>query len=104
MTTWDVGTLPRTVEVRRGDHLVTAYPALVDEGETVGVRVVPTEVEATRLTWRGARRLLVLVAGSPTKQVVKTLSPAHPAGAAVQPRRRDPRRWSTTASTPPPTS
>ncbi len=75
MTTWDVGTLPRTVQVRRGDHLVTAYPALVDEGATVGVRVVPTETEATRLTWRGARRLLVLVAGSPTKQVVKGLSP-----------------------------
>jgi len=75
LTTWDVGTLPRTVEVRRGDHLVTAYPALVDEGETVGVRVVPTEVEAARLTWRGARRLLVLVAGSPTKQVVKSLGP-----------------------------
>jgi ATP-dependent helicase HrpA len=36
---------------------------------------VPTEVEATRLTWRGARRLLVLVAGSPTRQVVKGLSP-----------------------------
>ncbi len=75
MTTWDVGTLPRTVEVRRGDHLVTAHPALVDEGATVGVRVVPTEVEADRLTRRGARRLLVLVAGSPTKQVVKSLSP-----------------------------
>ncbi|SOC49289.1 ATP-dependent helicase HrpA [Blastococcus aggregatus] len=75
MTTWDIGTLPRTVEVRRGDHLVTAYPALVDEGATVGVRVVPTEVEATRLSRRGARRLLVLVAGSPTKQVVKTLGP-----------------------------
>lgn len=75
MTTWDVGTLPRTVEVRRGDHVVTAYPALVDEGATVGVRVVPTEVEATRLTWRGARRLLVLVAGSPARQVVKSLSP-----------------------------
>jgi ATP-dependent helicase HrpA len=54
---------------------VTAYPALVDEGETVGIRVVATEAEAARLTWRGARRLLVLVAGSPVKQVVKTLSP-----------------------------
>ncbi len=75
MTTWDIGTLPRTVEVRRGDHLVTAYPALVDEGATVGVRVVPTEVEATRLSRRGARRLLVLVAGSPAKQVVKSLGP-----------------------------
>src|SRR3712207_7009402 len=53
--------------------LFRSYPALVDEGETVGVRVVPTEVEARRLAWRGTRRLLVLVAGSPVKQVVKTL-------------------------------
>ncbi|MGY1884524.1 ATP-dependent RNA helicase HrpA [Blastococcus sp. SYSU DS0753] len=75
-TSWQFGELPRTVEVRRGDHVVTAYPALVDEGTTVGVRVVPTEAEASRLTWRGARRLLVLVAGSPVKQVVKGLRPA----------------------------
>jgi len=55
--------------------VVTAYPALVDEGETVGVRVVPTEAEALRLSRRGARRLLILVAGSPARQVVKSLSP-----------------------------
>ena len=61
--------------MQRGAHVVTAYPALVDEGETVGVRVVPTAAEASRLAWRGARRLLVLVAGSPAKQVVKSLSP-----------------------------
>src|SRR5215207_8765996 len=75
LLTWDVGTLPRSVDVQRGAHVVTAYPALVDEGETVGVRVVPTEAEAERLSRRGARRLLVLVAGSPVKQVVKSLSP-----------------------------
>jgi ATP-dependent helicase HrpA len=76
LTTWAVGTLPRTVQVRRGGHDVTAYPALVDEGATVGVRVVPTQAEADRLTWRGARRLLVLVAGSPARQVIKGLSPS----------------------------
>jgi ATP-dependent helicase HrpA len=75
LTSWEFGTLPRTVEVQRGAHVVTAYPALVDEGETVGVRVVPTEAEAQRLMRLGARRLLVLVAGSPVRQVVKTLSP-----------------------------
>jgi ATP-dependent helicase HrpA len=75
LTSWAFGTLPETVRVRRGDHLVTAYPALVDEGETVAVRVVSTAAEASRLTWRGARRLLVLVAGSPVRQVVKSLSP-----------------------------
>jgi ATP-dependent helicase HrpA len=75
LTSWDIGTLPRTVEVQRGAHLVTAYPALVDEGESVGVRVLATEAEAERLMRRGVRRLLVLAAGSPVKQVVKTLSP-----------------------------
>jgi ATP-dependent helicase HrpA len=74
-TTWTFGELPRSVEVRRAGHVVTAHPALVDEGETVGVRVVPTEAEATRLSWRGARRLLLLEVGSPVKQVVKGLSP-----------------------------
>jgi ATP-dependent helicase HrpA len=75
LTAWTIGELPRSVEVPRGGHLVTAYPALVDEGSTVGVRVVPTEVEAHRLTWQGARRLLVLVAGSPVRQVVKSIGP-----------------------------
>src|SRR4051812_29257843 len=75
LTAWEFGTLPRTVEVRRGAHVVTAYPALVDEGDAVGVRVVPTEAEAERLNRRGARRLLILVAGSPVRQVVKSLSP-----------------------------
>ncbi|WP_448626664.1 ATP-dependent RNA helicase HrpA [Geodermatophilus sp. URMC 64] len=75
LTSWELGSLPRTVEVRRGAHVVTAYPALVDEGTTVGVRVVATEAEASRLTWAGARRLLVLAAGSPARQVVKSLSP-----------------------------
>ncbi|MCW2740702.1 MAG: hrpA [Blastococcus sp.] len=75
LTSWQFGTLQRTVEVQRGAHAVTAYPALVDEGDTVGVRVVPTEAEAQRLMRRGARRLLVLAAGSPVKQVVRALSP-----------------------------
>ncbi|RZU33374.1 ATP-dependent RNA helicase HrpA [Blastococcus saxobsidens] len=75
LTSWEFGTLPPSVEVQRGAHVVTAYPALVDEGATVGVRVVPTQAEARRLSWLGARRLLVLVAGSPAKQVVKSLGP-----------------------------
>ncbi|MGY1806662.1 ATP-dependent RNA helicase HrpA [Blastococcus sp. SYSU D00669] len=75
LTSWEFGTLPHTVEVRRGAHEVTAFPALVDEGATVGLRVVSTEAEATRLGWAGARRLLVLAAGSPARDVVKGLSP-----------------------------
>jgi ATP-dependent helicase HrpA len=75
LTSWEFGTLPTTVDVQRGAHVVTAFVALVDEGETVGIRVVPAHAEASRLTWRGVRRLLVLVAGSPARQIVKAMSP-----------------------------
>ncbi|QNG36280.1 ATP-dependent RNA helicase HrpA [Geodermatophilaceae bacterium NBWT11] len=75
LTSWTLGALPATVQVSRGGHLVTAYPALVDEGATVGVRVVPTAAEASRLTWLGARRLLLLSLPSPVKPVVKSLGP-----------------------------
>ncbi len=75
LAAWTVGDLPRTVEVRRGGHVVTAFPAVVDEGETAGVRVVATQAEADRLHWRGVRRLLVLAAGSPVRQVTKGLGP-----------------------------
>ncbi|MCW2584409.1 MAG: hrpA [Klenkia sp.] len=75
LTSWTLGELPATVQVSRGGHLVTAYPALVDEGATVGVRVVPTAAEASRLTWLGARRLLLLSLPSPVKPVVKSLGP-----------------------------
>ncbi|GHE11208.1 ATP-dependent RNA helicase HrpA [Klenkia taihuensis] len=75
LTSWTLGTLPETVQVDRQGHLVTAYPALVDEGTTVGVRVVPTAAEASRLSWAGARRLLLLTVGSPAAKVVKSLQP-----------------------------
>ncbi|MGY1740847.1 MULTISPECIES: ATP-dependent RNA helicase HrpA [unclassified Blastococcus] len=75
LTAWTIGDLPRAVEVRRGGHVVTAFPAVVDEGETAGVRVVATEAEAVRLHWRGVRRLLVLAAGSPARQIAKGLGP-----------------------------
>ncbi|MDI5940964.1 ATP-dependent RNA helicase HrpA, partial [Micromonospora sp. DH15] len=38
LTQWDFGTLPRTIEQVRAGYAVTAYPALVDEGSTVGVK------------------------------------------------------------------
>jgi ATP-dependent helicase HrpA len=75
LTAWTIGTLPRTVDVRRGGHVVAAFPAVVDEGETAGVRVLATAAEADRLHWLGVRRLLVLAAGSPARQVVKGLGP-----------------------------
>ena len=53
-------TLPKTIALPGTGQAVRAYPALVDEGETVGVRILDTP-EAQALAMRaGTRRLLVL--------------------------------------------
>jgi ATP-dependent helicase HrpA len=65
LRTWSFGTLPRTVEQERAGYRVTAYPALVDERDSVGIQVVETEVEQRHAMWQGTRRLLLLTLPSP---------------------------------------
>ncbi len=61
LTAWTIGTLPRVFEMRRGGHPVTAYPALVDEGASVAVRLFDTGPEQAEAMWRGTRRLIMLL-------------------------------------------
>jgi ATP-dependent helicase HrpA len=74
MRSWDFGQLPRTFERQHDGHEVKAYPALVDEGESVGVRVFATEEEQRRSLWPGTRRLLLLNVPSPVKSIQRGLS------------------------------
>jgi ATP-dependent helicase HrpA len=68
LTRWTIGTLPRTFEARRAGQPVKAYPALVDEGASVAVRLFDTEAEQAEAMWRGTRRLILLgVPSSPAK-------------------------------------
>ncbi|NSC22943.1 ATP-dependent RNA helicase HrpA [Streptomyces albus subsp. chlorinus] len=60
LTSWTVGTLPRTFETRRAGQPVKAYPALADEGASVAVRLFDTEAEQRRAMWHGTRRLILL--------------------------------------------
>jgi ATP-dependent helicase HrpA len=69
MRSWELGELPRSVEVLRGGQVATGYPALVDEGETVGVRILAKEADQARLMRRGTRKLLLLTIASPRKQL-----------------------------------
>jgi len=64
LITWNPGTLARVVERRRAGYSVKAYPALVDETDSVAVRVFETEAEQARAMWAGTRRLLLI--GVPT--------------------------------------
>ncbi|MCC3767466.1 ATP-dependent RNA helicase HrpA [Streptomyces sp. UNOC14_S4] len=60
LTQWTIGTLQRTFETRRAGQPVKAYPALVDEGASVAVRLFDTEEEQREAMWRGTRRLILL--------------------------------------------
>jgi ATP-dependent helicase HrpA len=73
LKTWPGGDLPRVVQAVVGGHTVKAYPALVDEGSTVGVRTFTTQVEQTNAMWMGTRRLLRLTVPPPARQVDRTL-------------------------------
>ncbi|SDM56868.1 ATP-dependent RNA helicase HrpA [Streptomyces wuyuanensis] len=57
---WTIGTLSRVFETRRAGQPVKAYPALVDDGDSVSVRLFDTEAEQAEAMWRGTRRMIML--------------------------------------------
>ncbi|WP_405448218.1 ATP-dependent RNA helicase HrpA [Streptomyces achromogenes] len=59
LTDWTIGTLNRVFETRRAGQPVRAYPALVDDGDTVSVRLFDTEAEQAEAMWKGTRRLIL---------------------------------------------
>ncbi|MEU0442995.1 ATP-dependent RNA helicase HrpA [Streptomyces sp. NPDC006186] len=59
LTDWSIGTLTRVFETRRAGQPVRAYPALVDDGDTVSVRLFDTEAEQAEAMWKGTRRLIL---------------------------------------------
>ena len=73
---WSFGVLPETFKATTASHQVQGYPALVDEGASVALRVLDTRRAADHATWQGTRRLLLLTVGSPLAPVVKRLDNA----------------------------
>ncbi|WP_406114245.1 ATP-dependent RNA helicase HrpA [Streptomyces sp. NBC_01014] len=60
LTDWTIGTLSRVFETRRAGQPVRAFPALVDAGPSVSVRLFDTEAEQQQAMWQGTRRLILL--------------------------------------------
>ncbi len=85
LTTWDVGTVPETFEGRAGGHAVHGYPALVDEGASVALRVLPDAGSAAAAHRAGVRRLLLLATTAPWKRVLARLSNAQKLALADNP-------------------
>lgn len=59
LTDWTIGTLTQVFETRRAGQPVKAFPALVDDGDTVSVRLFDTEAEQAEAMWKGTRRLIL---------------------------------------------
>jgi len=74
LTGWTIGALPRSVERSRAGLTVHGYPALIDRGTSVDVRVLESAGEQLRAMRAGTRRLLVLGVVSPARSVLGRLS------------------------------
>src|SRR6476660_3018397 len=71
----DLEELPRTVERVSGGHTVRGFPAFVDAGSAVDVRVFATEAEQDAAMGSGILRLLRLTVASPVKAIERQLNP-----------------------------
>nr|WP_157975284.1 ATP-dependent RNA helicase HrpA [Photorhabdus sp. CRCIA-P01] len=70
---WSFGELPERYEQKRGGYSVKAFPALVDEKESIGIKLFETEPEQQIAMWEGTRRLLLLNIPSPIKYLHEKL-------------------------------
>jgi len=68
------GVIQRSVSRQLGGHTVTGYPALVDEGATVGLRVFQTAERQEAAMRAGVIRLLALKIPAPDRYVLEHLS------------------------------
>ncbi|MER5995113.1 ATP-dependent RNA helicase HrpA [Streptomyces viridosporus] len=86
LTEWTIGTLTRVFETRRAGQPVKAYPALVDDGDTVSVRLFDTEAEQAEAMWKGTRRLILLgIPVNPAKFASEKLSNAQKLALSANP-------------------
>ncbi|MBU6413079.1 MAG: ATP-dependent RNA helicase HrpA [Planctomycetes bacterium] len=60
ITRWDVGTLQPEISFTRGNSTILGFPALVDEGKDVSLRLLDTKDAATNAHRAGVRRLIYM--------------------------------------------
>ncbi|WP_084718513.1 ATP-dependent RNA helicase HrpA [Streptacidiphilus carbonis] len=73
LTDWTIGELPYTFEQKRGKQTVKGFPALVDDGDSVSVRLLDTVRAQQRAMLAGTRRLLLLGVNSPVNAIQSRL-------------------------------
>lgn len=74
LTEWTFGTIERQVSSMVKGHTVTGYPALVDQGTSVSLRVFQTPDEQLEAMRGGVIRMLALRVPAPDRYVLEHLS------------------------------
>ncbi|HET8926384.1 MAG TPA: ATP-dependent RNA helicase HrpA [Microbacterium sp.] len=85
LTTWDFPDLPEVVDTRVAGGVVRGYPAVVDEGSSVALRIEATPEAAQKATAAGIRRLVLLSTPSPAAYVLEHLTSAEKLALATSP-------------------
>ncbi|MGF1794185.1 ATP-dependent RNA helicase HrpA [Photobacterium profundum] len=73
LKTWSFGALPECYQQKRGGFEVKAFPALVDNKDSVGIKLFETEEEQRMAMTQGQRRLVLLNVPSPIKYLHSNL-------------------------------
>lgn len=73
LTDWNFGTLPHIYEAKQKNYVVKAYPTIIDNQNSVSIKLVDSKQEQQRLTKLGLRRLLILNIPSPIKYLHEKL-------------------------------
>jgi ATP-dependent helicase HrpA len=73
ITQWDFGDLPRELTFQRNARQLVGYPALIDQTDSVALRLLDTQEAADCAMRLGVRRLLSLVLKDQLKQLEKNL-------------------------------
>ena len=76
ITKWDFGELEREVTTTRADVPVRGYPALLDDGDSVSIRVFTTTELQAKVMRNGVRRLLLLAVPVSKRAIERDLTNA----------------------------
>ncbi|UPL13219.1 ATP-dependent RNA helicase HrpA [Microbacterium galbinum] len=85
LTAWTFGDLPEVLDTRVAGGVVRGYPAIVDEGKSVAVRVESSADAAADATRDGVLRLVLLAVPSPSSYVQQHLTSQEKLALAASP-------------------
>jgi ATP-dependent helicase HrpA len=73
LTRWDFGALPEHLDLERGGIRIRGWPALLDQGDAVAIRVLDSQSRAATATRAGLRRLIMLGLGADLRYLRRNL-------------------------------